>query len=269
MSVYDVHANRITSVYQQDAKRPLYAFDLDGDQVWRYGPDLLNACVLTALPPISESGTKQGGCTDGVYIYQTSGDSANYTYMKLIKYKISDGTYTVKRFDGTPNFGHANDMTYNPVDGYLYICTMLDDGSVIVINPDDLSYVKTVYVNDSNGNPYKLWQICYDRNTSQFLSAHGNQFLFYDNEWNYLSSIDFPTHPNATGQGCETDGIYIYRVTYNPNLVDVATMDGIYVKTMSNPMTGEPETMAYDWDGHYYIIKNSTTDVFYSAQLFA
>lgn len=232
--------------------------------------EFLDTAILTALPNVSVTGTKQGACTDGTYIYQCSGDSKNYTYMRVIKYKISDGTYSYVQFDGTPNLGHANDMCYNPNNGYLYICTMLSDGSVIVLDSSDLSYVDTVYLENASGNPYAVWQFCFDRETNHFLSGNDASILVYDQSWNYLSTIAIPQHPSATGQGCETDGTYFYRITYNPNYIDcIKLSDGTRVKTMTNPMSGEPETMMYDWNGNYFINKNvSTGTIFYRAQLF-
>lgn len=271
MAVYDINGNELNSAYSLDGTPLSDIYDIEGNRLGfdeGGGITWLDTAVITALTSISQSGTKQGGCTDGTYIYQCIGDSANHTYMKVIKYKISDGTYTVVKYDGTPNFGHANDMTYNPNTGYLYVCTMLSDGSVIVLDADDLSYVDTVYATGSTGNPYALWQICYDRDANVFYSGNGEITLVYDSNWDYVRSISTPAHPNATGQGCETDGEYFYRITYNPNLVDVCTVDGEYVTTISIPVTGEPEAIMYDWNGHYYFSRNANGDMFYNIQMF-
>lgn len=269
MGVYDVTGAAALSVYSKDGAESLYAYDINGNQLIS-APSFLDTAVISALSgSVSTTGTKQGACTDGEFIYQTSGDSANYTYMRIIKYKISDGSYSYVQFDGTPNFGHANDMCYNPNTGYLYVCTMLSDGAVIVLDSSDLSYVDTIYLTNAGGNPYSVWQFCYDRETDHFLSVNGNNVLIYDQSWNLLSTISIPAHLDATGQGCETDGTYFYRITYNPNYIDVIRLaDGTRIKTISNPMSGEPETMMYDWNGNYYINKNATGQIFFSAQLF-
>lgn len=270
--IYDVNGTEISTGYSINGETPLNLYDINGNIIEQDPThrEFLSTAIITPLSgTVSEDGSKQGACTDGEYIYQTSGDVTNYTYMKIIKYKISDGTSTSVEFNGTPNFGHANDMTYNPNNGYLYICTMLSDGSVVVLDSSDLSYVDTIYLKNASNNAYTVWQFCYDRLTNHVLSVTGNDILVYDQSFNYLSSIAIPEHLNATAQGCETDGIYFYRVTYNPNKIDVIKLqDGTRVKIITNPMTREPETLMNDWDGNFYINSTGTGQIFNSAQLF-
>ena len=212
--IYNYQGNSITEAYSLDF-RVYEVYTIDGIRQ-NIDRDFFDAAILSALSGnINVSGNKQGACTDGVYIYQTSGDATNYTYMNIIKYKIIDGTYTVKTFNGTPNFGHANDATYDPNTGYIYICTMLEDGSIIVLDADTLDYVKTVYAKNADNNPYYVWQICFDRINNCFYSSSGSGIASYDENWNYINTIQASPHPSATSQGCETDGTYIYRVTYN------------------------------------------------------
>lgn len=275
--IYDINGNALDTAYALNGAALTGAYDIDGEQIFPDTPppppppSFLDTAVLTALANVSTTGTKQGCCTDGEYIYQTAGDTSNYTYMQIIKYKISDGTYTVVRFDGTPNFGHANDMAYNPNNGYLYICTMLTDGSVIVLDSSDLSYVDTIYATNSVGEPYGVSSFCFDRLTNRFYSKASNTaFNIYDANFDYVGQIPAATTLTATAQGCETDGTYIYRVTYNPNYFDVIEIaTGERVKTIANPMTGEPESLAYDWNGQFYVNRNTTGTIFYKAQLTA
>lgn len=229
--------------------------------------DFRQTAIAYPLEDVSVTGAKQGGCTDGTYIYQTAGDASAYTYMQVIKYKISDGSYTTVRYNGTPNFGHANDMTYNPNNGYLYIATMRSEAPIIVLDARDLSYVETIDVKNALGVSYGPFQICFDRKTNHFLSTYQNNMLVYDEEWNYLSTITMPVRPNGTAQGCETDGYYIYKVYYDPNEIDAIAMDGTYAATIGLPVTNEPETLMYGWNGKYYISVNTTGTIFYQIQL--
>lgn len=272
MSVYRVDGTEVTSVYAIGGTSLSNVYDVEGNTISIDGSPVekqwLDTAVITALPSISVTGVKQGGCTDGEYIYQCSGDSKNHTYMTIIKYKISDGTYTSVTYNGTPNFGHANDMAYNPNTGYLYICTMLSDGSIIILNASDLSYVDTVYAVNSDGDAYAVWQICFDRKANVFYSGGNELTHVYDSNWNYLHSIVTSAHPDATGQGCETDGEYFYRITYNPNLINVCKLTGEFVKNITNPVTREPEALMYDWNGNYYFSGYNTPSLFYRIQLF-
>ena len=270
MSVYNLEGVEINAAYSVDDASLADVYDVDGTRIGFSEPERqwLDTAVITGLPNISVTGVKQGGCTDGTYIYQCSGDSSNYTYMTIIKYKIADGTYTSITYNGTPNFGHANDMTYNPNTGYLYVCTMLSDGSVIVLDASDLSYVDTIYITNQNEQPYAVWQFCYDREHDCYYSSYGAGICVYDSDWSLLEYRSMDAHPSATGQGCETDGEYYYRITYNPNLVNVCTLTGEFVKNITNPAANEPEAIMYDWDGHFYFSKYNGSPLFSRIQLY-
>lgn len=269
MPVYDANGNILQAIYDGDGVRLISAYDANGTLI--YTDEIrnwLSTAIISELPNINVRGIKQGGCTDGTYIYQCSGDSTNHTYMDIIKYRISDGTFETVTFNGVPDFGHANDMTYNPNNGYLYICTMLSDGSVIVLDSTDLSYVDTIYVNNDSGSPFALWQICYDRMADKFYTTYSNKILKYDSQWNYINSVPLAETPEATQQGCETDGLYYYRITYNPNIVNVCTLTGELVTNITIPVNGEPEAIMYDWNRHYYFSGYTTPSKFNHIQLY-
>jgi len=270
MSVYKKDGMQVGAVYRLDGTQILdYAYRLDGSEI-----PLANfrpTAVVSQLGSIKISGIKQGGCTDGTYIYQTCGDTANYTYLDILKYKISDGTYTTKHFvQSEVDFGHANDMTYNPNNNRLYIPTMYADGSVIVLNASDLSYVETLTIINANGNPFRCWQLCFNRDTNEFLSPANTKVYFYDQNLHLLRSVDIPPLPDGYDwQSAETDGEFIYRLAY-PNSVFVYTVSGDYVATIALPISGEAESIMYDWHGHFYIGKytmGNETDLFYSVIL--
>lgn len=230
---------------------------------------LKESVSLTALPAYTASGGKQGACTDGKYIYQCCGDHAQYTYMSIIKYDIATGEIeSITTFNGTPNFGHANDMAYDPVTGYLYVCTMLSDGSVIRIDSKDMSYVDTIYLLDNQGNPYKVYQIAFDRVTRHLISAVNTAYRIYDQDGTYIETHTLAERISATEQGMETDGVYIYRITYAPSCIDVCDMSGTRIVTYNLDISREPETMMYDWMGTYYLTGNGSTDgQFYIADM--
>ena len=100
--IFDKNGNQINEAYSINGNSLLSAYDIEGVQIWNSTEvQFLDTAIISALSNVSTTGTKQGCCTDGEYIYQTAGDTSNYTYMQIIKYKISDGTYTIKRFDVT------------------------------------------------------------------------------------------------------------------------------------------------------------------------
>ena len=222
---------------------------------------LKDSVSVFAFPAYTASGNKQGACTDGKYIYQCCGDVTSYTYMSIIKYDIeTKAIVSTTTFNGTPNFGHANDMTYDPVTGYLYVAPVLQDGSVIRIDSKDMSYVDTITLLNGSGEPYNVWQIAFDRVTRHLISAVNTEYGIYDPDGTYIGAVPLASRISATAQGMETDGVYIYRVTYNPNCIDVCDMDGTRITTLSIPMTEEPETMMYDWMGTYYLTRYGASD---------
>ena len=241
-------------------------YDVEGDLV--HTPDFLPTAVLTALSNVPISGTKQGACTDGEYIYAinfTTNDVAGV----FIKYKITDGTYTTTPFDSSIPYNHANDMCYNPNNRHIYVAAMSSDGAVIEIDTD-FNYVDTHYLLRPNNTPYKVWRLCFDQKTNRFMSDFGanDKMLIYDTNFNLVEQIFLSAIPSATAQGCETDGEYIYHIWYNPNLIHISTIGGTYVATMVNPMSGEPEEMMFDWiHKKYYINKNTSGEVFWEVQL--
>lgn len=268
--IYDVNGVALNTAYDIDGTSLSEVFDVNGNRIPLVTePQWYDTAVITKLPTVSVTGVKQGGCTDGEHIYQSSGDAANHTYMNIIKYKISDGTYTTAHFDGTPNFGHANDFTYNPNTGYIYICTMESDGSIVVLDASDLSYVETIYITDYSGNPWSVWQIAYDRVNDLYYSPTSTTNLcVFDSNWQCIEERTIADIPSATQQGCETDGTYYYRILYNPNLINVVKLTGELVKNITNPVTKEPEAIMYGWDGNYYFSGYTTPSVFYRIQMF-
>lgn len=218
----------------------------------------LDMAIVTALPSISVGGTKQGACTDGEYIYQMI-----IPTFSGIKYNIANGTYSLVELGSSVPYSHANDMAYNPINQHIYVAAMTSDGAVMELD-NQWNYIQTHHLVGVSGSTYSVWGLCFDQNTNHFLSENSGGVAVYDQYFNYLDWFALPEHPSATGQGFETDGEYLYRVTYNPNLIDVATITGEYVTTITNPLSSEPETMMYDWhNDRYFINTNTTSDFFY------
>ena len=265
MGAYNISGEALRAAYSVSGSKLSVVYKTDGTPI--YFDSFRQTAIISEMPTASVSGTKQGACTDGEYFYGISFNSG-YTSGNFIKYKISDGTYSKVSFDSTIPYNHGNDMAYNPNNKHVYVASMSSDGSVMELD-NEFNYVTTHYLETPTGTHYAVWGLCFDQNTNYFLSLHGNTtILVYDQNFNLVSSILMPNYPSATGQGCETDGSYIYRITYNPNLIDVATIEGEYVTTIDNPMPGEPETMMYDWiNDRYYMYRNHNSQLFYEVEI--
>lgn len=272
MIVYDKNGYFYRTAYAADGVPLSNAYKVDGDSV----QDELfrQVAIVGQLPAYTTSGLFQGACTDGEYIYQICFDSNAYTTGKFIKYKIADGTVTTKTFNASIPYNHGNDMCYNPNNGHIYVAAMSADGAVMELDTD-LNYIKTHYLVGPNGNPYAVWALCFDRLTNQFYSEHGGGEAVYDQDLSYVGWFETPSRPSATAQGQETDGKYIYRIFYNPNSIEVCTVDGVFVCSIGLPLVrpsgsnpGEPETLMYSWtNGEYYVNTNFMAQLFYIVDL--
>lgn len=202
-------------------------------------------------------GTKQGACIGGNNIYQAA---LSTNGVNVLKYNMNTSESNTVFFDNSvTDLGHANDMAYNPYNSTIAICTMKTDGAVVILSADDLSFIKSVNLVRDGEAAHSTGQICYDRLQRYYYVVNGSNYDLYNDDWEYVKSIPYDTYPDATFQGCETDGEYIYRIFYDPNCIDIMTVDGQKVKTMELLMTGEPETMLYDWNGNYYVNRNYLT----------
>ena len=266
----DLIAVRVGSVGYMYDRNSGQLFGNAGTGAFRVGPDVsvvqsfLSTAVMTALPTVPGGGRQQqGACTDGTYIYQFL-----ITSLQGVKYKISDGTYTIYTLDTNVPWNHGNDMTYNPNTGHIYIAAMSADGAVIECDTS-WNYIATHYLVDGNGNPFPVYEIMYDRLTGHYLCDIGDYSMgVFDQNFDLISTMSTP-YVYATRQGGDTDGHFIYRAGSSPNIINVLTMDGLFTATVALPGLYEAETVMYDWVNHtYYITDHHPNNcTFYEVQI--
>lgn len=274
MTVFDLNGIELTDVFGVDGQSLDSAYDVQGVEIFSkiapVLPDFLETAVLTALEEISPALTNvtayQGACTDGTYIYQAAlGRNA------IIKYKIADGSYTLYEYSTSDvSIGHANDMTYNPYTGLVYVATDNTDGSILAFNASNMSFVRKFIATDGDYLPATLWQLFFDRSARQFYASDGsNSYFIYDESFRYLKTVEYADRLAATAQEDETDGTYIYRITYNPDRIQVLDKKSkAEVAVIALPHIAEPESLSYDWNGNWYITYNGNgANIFYSAVL--
>lgn len=207
------------------------------------------AVVYQMYADETSTGDMQGGCADGQFIYY-----AVISSKKIYKYEILTGTLTSS--SAISVLDHANSMTYNPDTGKLYVCTMDDAGSIVVVDADTLAYESTIVLTDGT-NPVLTSGIAYDRTNHRYVCSYGANYYLFDANFGYLSTFA-PERPSGyTFQGLETDGNVIFRPMWmrsnNTNVVAVYDFSGNAIATINVPVSLELEEVMYDWNGNYYL----------------
>lgn len=220
-------------------------YDINGNPVISYlGDRMTSRTVHTS----STTGQSQGSCIDddgNIYtVYYSAG--------KITKYNIYTKQETVYTFTANA-YGHANDATFCPETGLVYVTSMNTTGEVYALDPTDSMALDATYIaRGSGGSAVQIWDIAYDRRMGQFIAFDtNNNLLRYNTSFTLVSSTPveaLSTKWPATRQGMDTDGTYIYCLGYNPNVVNVLDMSANLVTTYELDITSEPETLIYDWN---------------------
>ena len=152
-------------------------------------------------------------------------------------------------------YGHANDATYNPNTGKVYVVSMLATGEVYELDPaNSMALNRTLYTVDENGNAVKVWAIAWDRKRSRYITFDTTPALrTYDASFNLLSTKALTSDGllsvwPTTRQGMETDGDFLYLISYDTSQINITDMDLNPVKVLPLGVTTEPEALAFDWN---------------------
>lgn len=253
MGFYDVNGNALNVAYGVGGTVLSSVYDVNGNPLTD-SPFEDNA-TITTIYTATTTLQPQGGCMD------SSGNICACLYMSgnFIKYNLQAGTQSIitpPQASGTEPWGHANGMTYNPNTGYFYVASQNNTGEVYVFD-SSFNLVNTLIAKDANNNVFNCWNIAYDRTYQRFITMSGNgDIRFMNNSFSYVSKIQYDANEwELTRQDIETDGEYIYCLSWNPNKIFVFSMAGTLMKEIDcTAFGGEPEAMCYDWStGNFYI----------------
>lgn len=183
--------------------------------------------------------TPQGGCTDGVYLYRAL-VKADEEPTKLQKINMETGAIELEVAD--TSYGHANDMTYNAKDGYLYIAHSSSTSVVYKVNRETLQLVDTINVGPA------IWGIAHEASNNLFV--YGNVGAAYVSVYNNNKGnpeFMYRIKPQnafsgAVRQGIDCDDNYIYVALDNAygavienekgSRVSVYTWNGMFIKSL-------------------------------------
>lgn len=204
----------------------------------------------------------QGSCIDDdLNVYNAFASSG-----KWVKYNLKTHTATTYTFTAD-EYGHMNDCTFNPNDGYIYCASQTSAEGIYVFDSSDMSLHDLIPTFDDVGNSFGMSNIAFNRKTNKFVSiATGKQEIFIYNQSLVLEShipiTDF--YSDGTRQGIETDGEYIYHVVSpdtDKTTIVAYNFDG--TRATENPIviypssTPEFESMCYDWNNENYIMQSA------------
>lgn len=258
MSIYNINGQYKSTAYDINGNLLSVVYDINGNAIPLIS--FLDSATITDVYTSSITWQPQGACVDddkNVYV-------CFYNAGKFLKYNLDTGAN--EQYSFTANgYGHANDATYCSNTGLIYLTSMETNGKVYALDPSTgMTLIDTYIVNGKNNTPSQIWCLAYDRNTERFIAFDtNNDMLFYDQNFNLISYKNAPNLSSiwpATRQGMETDGTFIYAISYQPNLINVIDMNGKLVKHIScSNFSGEPETMCYDWINNKYYIEGIST----------
>ena len=183
--------------------------------------------------------TPQGGCTDGEFLYRAL-VKADEEPTKLQKINMETGAIVLEVVD--TSYGHANDMTYNAKDDYLYIAHSSSTSTVYKVDKNTLQLVDTL-----NFGP-AIWGIEHEGTNNLYLLGNvGAAYLSVYNNSKGKPEFMYRIKPQnaftgAVRQGIACDDNYIYVALDNAygavienekgSRIAVYTWNGMFIKSI-------------------------------------
>lgn len=185
-------------------------------------------------------------------------------------YKFNKTTFALIAISTTHNYGHCNDMCYNPDTGYVYICYSDNSDKIGVMNPADLSFVEDIQCTAGTG----YYGIDYDSANNQYVLRGvlgGPNITVADTNFNVLETYTplADTYINDTyvtqGLGIKTGRKLIIETYSKPECLVVYDFNGDKLKTIPlniPSQTFEIETIKYvaSEDKWYAVIAENNGD---------
>lgn len=170
------------------------------------------------------------------------------------------------------NFGHLNDLSYNPDDNILYAGglgvygennELIQSNDILVINYANLTYQRITLENWVSG-------ISYDKITKKlYVTNHNNVFEIDKTNYSIIKTIPLGvyTDEGSVGQTVKVNNDIIYRVNAIPNTIKIFDMTGnvlnlIALKEYADNMYPIGEMESIDFIGNYIYFNGQTSGNF-------
>ena len=239
---------------------------------------------------VSETGygLVQGGGTDGTYSYSAITKKGSETYVKIVKTRLSD--MKVVKTSGDLKLNHANDVTYDPVNGRLVVThNAVNRKRVSFVNPSTLTVTgyKDIKVpatlkgatkeqlSDIGGfaSVTYMREGKYAGNYIAVISNYHN-FLVLDSSFTpveYISVSNKYDSDQVYYQGVDAVGDRLYIAVYprnysEKNMFSVYDMDGEYLGTVNLIKGFEIENVFHSGSTCYVTIGKPVTKVWYTTK---
>lgn len=203
--------------------------------------------ALQGLSGNSGYTTLQGGCylplTDHFLLAIVNSDNNSCILVELEK----DYETVVKRV--TLDLGHANDLTYNPDNGKIYVATGstgTNANKIAVLNGSTFALENTLDL----GNSRAKWLVSYDDVNNRYYVLDTSYLTVYDSNWSQLKqysntygdTYDGPGEMTAQSSFCY-DGKFVGLYFVREIVASSMSISGIYFQMMDYD-TGDVQTVA-------------------------
>ena len=193
-------------------------------------------CTRVVHYPIQEEfNVKQGGCTDGKYIYIVMQDQIKGSGNCLIM-KLDPTNWEVVDVSEPLPLEHGNSITYIPDSNRFLVANLEPDSTKVSwVNAETLEFIK------SEKLPYTAGSLSWSQARKQFAISGSNKImLIADQNLNVVESY-YGLASNYTNQGYAVDDEYIYIVSNSNNAIHVCDWEGHWIETIAIPAGTEYE----------------------------
>ena len=227
----------------------------------------------------------QGSCSDGTFLYmcfeQRNGDDngSGRARIKVAKVRISDWK-VVNVSPSGQKLGHANDITYNPDQGYLVVTgAKTNDPYVRLVSPDSLTKIgkKKIKLSDYFSYVKAFNAIDYDSESQTYYIRsrfYGSKCFTLDQNFRMISDATMPTvFPSRSVQSCTALGEYFilsqsWYQSSSKNTVTIFDKAGNMIQHIKLKMKGELESLFFIGDQLYATMHKHVTGSYMTGFIF-
>ena len=230
-------------------------------------------------------GISQGSCSDGTYVYMCfefrNGDDngSGRARIKIAKVRISD--WTVVNVSPTgQKLGHANDITWNPDQGYLVVTgAKTNDPYVRLVSPETLKKIgrKKIKLGPDFSYVKAFNAIDYDPETKTYYIRsrfYGSKCFTLDQNFRIISDATMPTvWQTRSVQSCTSLGDYFllsqsWYQSSSKNSLTIFDKAGTMIQHIKIKVSGELESLFFIGDQLYATVHKHVTSGYMTGFIF-